>query len=139
MHRKFSNIWDLPLRYERYFVIWDASPPFAMRAMSRYPVLVWNETASGWDGTENWVLEEEEKKKRLAEEEEVGRAPKASIRTDHTPDVSRVVARNDSLYPLTNTTNTTRAAGSEDIWHDKNKDKSNDNKKPQQQSLRRQA
>ena len=55
MHRKFSNDWDLPLRYERYFVVWDTRPPFRILAMSRYPVQMWNETASGWSPEENWA------------------------------------------------------------------------------------
>ncbi len=55
MHRKFSNDLDLPLRYERFFVVWDARPPFRMLGMSRYPILMWNETASGWDAEENWT------------------------------------------------------------------------------------
>ncbi len=55
MHRKFSNDWDLPLRYERFFTVWDARPPFRMLGMSRYPVLMWNETASGWSAQENWA------------------------------------------------------------------------------------
>lgn len=54
MHRKFSNDWDLPLRYERFFVVWDARPPFRMLGTSRYPVLMANETASGWSAEENW-------------------------------------------------------------------------------------
>jgi hypothetical protein len=59
MHRKFSNAWDLPLRYERFFVVWDARPPFRMLAMSQYPTLMWNETASGWSGKENWAINDE--------------------------------------------------------------------------------
>lgn len=55
MHRKFSNEWDLPLRYERFFVVWDARPPYRMLGISRYPVLMWNETASGWGGEDNWA------------------------------------------------------------------------------------
>jgi hypothetical protein len=60
MHRKFSNDWDLPLRYERFFVVWDARPPFRMLAMSRYPTLMWNETASGWSGEENWAANDDD-------------------------------------------------------------------------------
>lgn len=55
MHRKFSNAWDLPLRYERFFVVWDARPPFRMLGMSRYPILMSNETASGWSAEGNWA------------------------------------------------------------------------------------
>jgi hypothetical protein len=54
MHRKFSNAWHLPLRYERWFVVWEGSAPWRLLAKSRCPVLMANETASGWSGEENW-------------------------------------------------------------------------------------
>ncbi len=60
MHCKFSNDLDLPLRYERFFVVWDARPPFHTLGISRYPILMWNETASGWDAEENWVAEDDD-------------------------------------------------------------------------------
>jgi hypothetical protein len=106
MHRKFSNIWDLPLRYERYFVVWDARPPFALRAMSKYPVMVSNETASGWTAEENWALEAE--KERL-EREDRGHA--LVIRSDEI-DFSMM---NDPFYPITNITNITRGRN-EEMW-----------------------
>lgn len=60
IHRKFSNVWKLPLRYERYFVVWETRPPFQMLAMSKYPMLFRNETASGWSAHENWAVEMQE-------------------------------------------------------------------------------
>lgn len=57
MHRKFSNAWHLPLRYERCFVVWEGGAPFRLIARSRFPVLLKNETASGWTGEENWAGE----------------------------------------------------------------------------------
>lgn len=54
IHRKFPNFLKLPLRYERYFIIWSASPPFSMLGVSRYPLLMANETASGWTQSQNW-------------------------------------------------------------------------------------
>lgn len=54
IHRKFSNPLHLPLRYERFFVVWDAKPPFHMLAVSKHPILLYNETASGWSPRENW-------------------------------------------------------------------------------------
>jgi hypothetical protein len=40
-----------------------------MLAMSRHPVLFLNETASGWSGEENWVVErEQELRARLKED-----------------------------------------------------------------------
>lgn len=55
VHRKFSNVLKLPLRYERFFIVWSASPPFGMLAISKDPILMYNETASGWTGPQNWA------------------------------------------------------------------------------------
>ncbi|KAI4158104.1 MAG: hypothetical protein LQ342_007738 [Letrouitia transgressa] len=54
IHRKFPNYLGLPLRYERHFMVWSAVPPFSMLGISQYPVLLANETASGWTASENW-------------------------------------------------------------------------------------
>ena len=54
VHRKFANYLKLPLRYERYFIVWEARPPFHMLGVSKYPVLMANETASGWTAEQNW-------------------------------------------------------------------------------------
>ncbi|KAI9805031.1 MAG: hypothetical protein M1833_006335 [Piccolia ochrophora] len=54
VHRKHNNAFQLPLRYERYFAVWSASPPFEMLAVSQYPILLANETAFGWSAEENW-------------------------------------------------------------------------------------
>lgn len=54
IHRKFPNYLDLPLRYERYFMVWSASPPFSMLGISQHPILMANETASGWTESQNW-------------------------------------------------------------------------------------
>ncbi|KAI9809091.1 MAG: hypothetical protein M1825_002380 [Sarcosagium campestre] len=54
VHRKRNNAWNLPLRYERYFMVWSASPPFSMLGVSYHPILLSNETAFGWSATENW-------------------------------------------------------------------------------------
>jgi len=54
IHHKHKNVYHLPLRYERYFVIWSSTPPFNMLAMSSHPILLANETAGGWDPAENW-------------------------------------------------------------------------------------
>jgi hypothetical protein len=111
MHRKFSNVWDLPLRYERYFFVWDARPPFQMRAISRYPVLFRNETASGWTGMENWALEMEE---------ELG----ARLKDDgsSTVHMNRRDGRmsNNPFYPSGNTTNLSRVED-EDAWLQKDR------------------
>lgn len=54
VHRKHPNFLKLPLRYERYFIVWAASAPYHMLGISRHPVLMANETASGWFMDENW-------------------------------------------------------------------------------------
>lgn len=54
IHRKFPNLLKLPLRYERFFIAWSATPPFGMVGISRNPVLLANETASGFLPSENW-------------------------------------------------------------------------------------
>ncbi|KAL8915786.1 MAG: hypothetical protein Q9172_006655, partial [Xanthocarpia lactea] len=54
IHRKFPNYLDLPLRYERYFMVWSATPPFSLLGISNHPILMANETASGWTESENW-------------------------------------------------------------------------------------
>ena len=57
IHRKYSNPWKLPLRYERFLIIFSTRPPFHMLAISKHPLLFWNETASGWTPGENWAVE----------------------------------------------------------------------------------
>lgn len=54
IHRKHTDVFDLPDRYERYFVVWSSVPPFRMIGMSRYPVLFMNETTNGWTAEETW-------------------------------------------------------------------------------------
>ncbi|KAL8826778.1 MAG: hypothetical protein Q9170_007273 [Blastenia crenularia] len=54
IHRKFPNFLDLPLRYERHFMVWSATPPFSMLGISQHPILMANETASGWTQSQNW-------------------------------------------------------------------------------------
>lgn len=87
MHRKFSNEWNLPLRYERFFVVWDAKPPFQMLGISRFPVLLANETASGWVGWENWD--------EGGDEEGGERADWAGAGHDHEGDFPPVAATKD--------------------------------------------
>jgi hypothetical protein len=54
IHRKHPNFLKLPLRYERYFIVWAATPPYSMLGISQHPILMANETASGWFLDENW-------------------------------------------------------------------------------------
>ncbi len=67
VHRKhLDTLFRLPLRYERYFIVWSAYPPFSMLGVSQHPILMANETASGWSPAENWDddVENEELLKR---------------------------------------------------------------------------
>ncbi|KIX96865.1 uncharacterized protein Z520_07585 [Fonsecaea multimorphosa CBS 102226] len=61
MHRKFSNELDLPLRYERYVVVWEGREPFQMLGVSRFPLLMRNEKAGPWTEEENWPHQPKEK------------------------------------------------------------------------------
>ena len=54
VHRKIENDYELPLRYERFFVVWSAFPPFGMIGISQHPILMANETALGWSASDNW-------------------------------------------------------------------------------------
>lgn len=54
MHRKFSNEWELPLRYERYVVVWEGREPFQILGVSRHPLLFRDEWAKPWTREENW-------------------------------------------------------------------------------------
>ncbi|ESZ90560.1 hypothetical protein SBOR_9056 [Sclerotinia borealis F-4128] len=54
IHRKHKNHLDLPIRYERYFIMWAATPPFSMLAISQHPILFANETTTGWTAEESW-------------------------------------------------------------------------------------
>jgi hypothetical protein len=55
VHRKLPNSLGLPMRYERYFIVWSAVPPFSMLGVSRHPILMSNETATGFSPKENWA------------------------------------------------------------------------------------
>ena len=55
IHRKRINSFRLPLRYERYIMVWSAAPPYGMLGISQYPLLFANETANGYSARENWV------------------------------------------------------------------------------------
>ena len=35
-------------------MVWSATPPFEMLGISQHPILMSNETASGWSPSENW-------------------------------------------------------------------------------------
>ena len=85
IHRKFSNDWDLPLRYERFFVVWDARPPFHVLAISQHPILFWNETASGWTGRENWSEEMETHTRATNVTSHAKRSVGATTRLDSRP------------------------------------------------------
>ncbi|KAL5317292.1 hypothetical protein ACEPPN_014387 [Leptodophora sp. 'Broadleaf-Isolate-01'] len=54
IQRKHNNGFGLPIRYERYFVVWSATWPFNMLAVSQHPILMANETNRGWKPVEIW-------------------------------------------------------------------------------------
>ncbi|TVY94456.1 hypothetical protein LAWI1_G000229 [Lachnellula willkommii] len=54
IQRKNVNILGLPVRYERFVVVWSAAPPFNMLGISRHPILMANETTSSWTAEESW-------------------------------------------------------------------------------------
>ncbi|KAH0559430.1 hypothetical protein GP486_004050 [Trichoglossum hirsutum] len=59
VHRKLPNFLKLPMRYERYFILWSALPPFSMLGVSQHPILMSNETATGFSPDENWDDDDE--------------------------------------------------------------------------------
>ncbi|KIW20490.1 hypothetical protein PV08_01065 [Exophiala spinifera] len=54
VHRKFTNDMKLPMRYERYVVVWESRAPFQLLAVSRWPLLMSNERAHPWTAEQNW-------------------------------------------------------------------------------------
>lgn len=54
IHHKIRGLMGLPARYERYFMVWSAVPPFSMLGISKHPILLANETANGFSAEENW-------------------------------------------------------------------------------------
>ena len=48
------NQLGLPLRYERYAMVWLSSPPFSMIGISQHPLLLADEIAPGWLIDQNW-------------------------------------------------------------------------------------
>ncbi|KAJ9635310.1 hypothetical protein H2204_005871 [Knufia peltigerae] len=54
VHRKFTNDMKLPMRYERYVVVWESRAPFQMLAVSKWPLLMSNERAHPWTVEQNW-------------------------------------------------------------------------------------
>lgn len=71
VHRKFSNIWDLPMRYERYFLVWEARRPFQTIGMSRWPVLFGVERARPWSREEDlgWDLRQKRQDRKGEEDD----------------------------------------------------------------------
>lgn len=48
IHRKFSNELDLPMRYERYILLWEARAPFRVVGVSKYPFVFGRERVRPW-------------------------------------------------------------------------------------------
>ena len=58
IHRKLLNELKLPLRYERFVIAWSATAPFSIVGISAHPILLFNETATGFSAVHNWADEE---------------------------------------------------------------------------------
>jgi len=69
IHHKIKGHYGLPIRYERYFIVWSAIPPFSMLGISQHAMLMANETATGWSEEENWA-DDEDNRRRLAKGQE---------------------------------------------------------------------
>ena len=81
-----------------------------MRGVSKYPLLLWNETASGWTGIQNWVREMEEEdgqpnlRLRLKHE---GTSEKRSLSLRTSMNRVDALIVNETLYAKHNATNST--------------------------------
>lgn len=77
VHRKFSNVIDLPLRYERYVLVWESRKPFRMLGVSQFPLLMSEEWARPWTEAENWpagrTKHEDKGRRNWTVQEDVGR------------------------------------------------------------------
>lgn len=54
IQHKHKSMFMLPMRYERYIMVWSAEPPFGMLGISKFPLLFANETAHPYEPEENW-------------------------------------------------------------------------------------
>jgi len=95
IHRKFHNYLRLPLRYERFFIVWASTPPFGMLALSHHPILLANETAQGWTEKENW--DDDFYPTDLGLSAQVGKVKRASLSHDNT---SRITQSINSSRPF---------------------------------------
>ncbi|RMD42554.1 hypothetical protein DV735_g2628, partial [Chaetothyriales sp. CBS 134920] len=55
IHRKFSNSLDLPMRYERFAVVWEGRKPWRLLGVSQSPMLFGDEVAQPWTREENEI------------------------------------------------------------------------------------
>lgn len=55
VHRKFSNTWKLPMRYERYLLVWEARGPYRMLGISSWPILFGTERARPWSYSDDFA------------------------------------------------------------------------------------
>lgn len=54
IHRKFSNEIDLPMRYERYVLVWEARAPYRVVGVSRWPFVFGRERVRPWGVEEDF-------------------------------------------------------------------------------------
>ena len=90
MHRKFSNEWKLPMRYERWVVVWEGRKPYRVLGVSKHPFLFKGEKATGLGKTRAGVHD------RLDSER--------SVRNKTFPEMAAPVEENGSMPNVSNWT-----------------------------------
>ena len=112
VHRKFLNYLGLPLRYERYFIVWEAQPPFHILGISKHPILVANETTSGWTAKQNWDDWPLSSPPRVTKEE----ASNSSVLQQRRDLDPTFLEFHNTSAPITPVSSTNRTAIGEDFW-----------------------
>ncbi|RMZ83814.1 hypothetical protein DV738_g1021, partial [Chaetothyriales sp. CBS 135597] len=60
IHRKFSNSLDLPMRYERFAVVWEGRSPWRLLGVSQSPILFADEDADSSSSAAGATAQDEE-------------------------------------------------------------------------------
>jgi hypothetical protein len=94
IHKKYSNEFKLPMRYERYFILWSGQPPFTTLAISSHPIQLYNETASPFSPLQNWAGDAENDA-LLAE------AQKTASHTLNTEELNKASKQSYSVFSYT--------------------------------------
>jgi hypothetical protein len=94
LHKKHNNDFKLPMRYERYFILWSGHPPFTTLAISAHPILMYNETASPYLPLQNWEGDAEN-------DELLAAAQKEADHTLNENELNRVSKQSFSVFSYT--------------------------------------